>query len=189
MLFSFGGRGVFWAFAIFITVCGTTRLLSIVTLWVPAYSIEGITKGFLALISAGADVNAVTRAGDSNVLMLAAQAGSDVLVKALVERGAEVDGRGDDRKRAVDRVVKRRKHSVLDDLRVVLEVAVFANYFEEEVVASEEVTPEGGWFRSEDAIEAGDPDKVAQLTYEHVSEGGARIHAQKSVLAWCFGAI
>ncbi len=33
-----------------------------------------------------------------------------------------------------------------------------------------------------DAIETGDPDRVAQLTYEHVSEGGARIHA--AVARW-----
>ena len=46
-------RGVFWAFAIFVTVCGVTRLLSILTLWVPAYDIEGLAKGFLALISVG----------------------------------------------------------------------------------------------------------------------------------------
>jgi len=46
-------RGVFWAFALFATVCGVTRLLSILTLWVPAYDIEGLTKGFLALISVG----------------------------------------------------------------------------------------------------------------------------------------
>src|SRR6266536_220455 len=46
-------RGVFWAFAIFATVCGVTRLLSILTLWVPAYDLEGLTKGFLALISVG----------------------------------------------------------------------------------------------------------------------------------------
>ena len=46
-------RGVFWAFAIFATVCGVTRLLSILTLWVPAYDIEGLAKGFLALISVG----------------------------------------------------------------------------------------------------------------------------------------
>ena len=46
-------RDVFWAFAIFDTVCGVTRLLSILTLWVPAYDIEGLTKGFLALISVG----------------------------------------------------------------------------------------------------------------------------------------
>jgi signal transduction histidine kinase len=44
---------IFWAFAIFIMVCGVTRLLSILTLWVPAYGIEGITKGFLALMSVG----------------------------------------------------------------------------------------------------------------------------------------
>src|SRR6267142_3053940 len=46
-------RGVFGIFAIFVTVCGVTRLLSILTLWVPAYDIEGLTKGFLALISVG----------------------------------------------------------------------------------------------------------------------------------------
>ena len=46
-------RGVFWAFALFATFCGVTRLLSILTLWVPAYYIEGLTKGFLALISVG----------------------------------------------------------------------------------------------------------------------------------------
>jgi signal transduction histidine kinase/CheY-like chemotaxis protein len=44
-------RGVFWSLAIFAAVCGVTRLLSILTLWVPAYDIEGIAKGFLALIS------------------------------------------------------------------------------------------------------------------------------------------
>src|SRR5215468_5724259 len=46
-------RGVFWAFAIFATACGVTRLLSILTLWVPAYDIEGLIKGLLALISVG----------------------------------------------------------------------------------------------------------------------------------------
>jgi signal transduction histidine kinase len=46
-------RHVFWGLAIFNTVCGVTRLLSILTLWVPAYDIEGLTKGFLALISVG----------------------------------------------------------------------------------------------------------------------------------------
>ena len=44
-------RGVFWTFAFFAAVCGLTRLLSILTLWVPAYDIEGLTKGLLALIS------------------------------------------------------------------------------------------------------------------------------------------
>ena len=46
-------RGVFATFAIFAAVCGIARLLSILTLWVPAYDIEGLTKGLLALISAG----------------------------------------------------------------------------------------------------------------------------------------
>ena len=42
MMFMF--RCVFWAFAIFMTACGVTRLLSILTLWVPAYEIEGLAK-------------------------------------------------------------------------------------------------------------------------------------------------
>src|SRR6478672_3958570 len=46
-------RGVFGIFAVFVAVCGVTRLLAILTLWVPAYDIEGLTKGFLALISVG----------------------------------------------------------------------------------------------------------------------------------------
>ncbi len=44
-------RGVFWSLAIFAAACGATRLLSILTLWMPAYDIEGVAKGFLALIS------------------------------------------------------------------------------------------------------------------------------------------
>src|SRR5712672_47884 len=46
-------RGVFWSLATFAAVGGVTRLLSILTLWVPAYGIEGLAKGFLALISVG----------------------------------------------------------------------------------------------------------------------------------------
>jgi len=42
---------VFSSLAIFAAVCGVAHLLSILTLWVPAYDIEGLTKGLLALIS------------------------------------------------------------------------------------------------------------------------------------------
>jgi len=42
---------VFWAFAIFITACGFTHVLSIVTLWVPIYGIEGLVKVLTALAS------------------------------------------------------------------------------------------------------------------------------------------
>jgi signal transduction histidine kinase/CheY-like chemotaxis protein len=49
-------RGVFWALAIFAAVSGVTRLESIVTLWVPAYGIEGLTKAVLALIAAAVTV-------------------------------------------------------------------------------------------------------------------------------------
>ena len=42
---------IFWAFAIFITACGFTHVLSIVTLWVPIYGIEGLVKAATAAAS------------------------------------------------------------------------------------------------------------------------------------------
>jgi signal transduction histidine kinase len=42
---------IFWAFAIFIMACGVTHVLSIVTLWVPIYGIEGIVKALTAVAS------------------------------------------------------------------------------------------------------------------------------------------
>src|SRR5580698_9023701 len=42
---------IFWAFAIFITACGFTHVLSIVTLWIPIYGIEGIVKALTAAAS------------------------------------------------------------------------------------------------------------------------------------------
>src|SRR3954469_13976455 len=42
---------IFWAFAIFIMACGFTHVLSIYTLWVPAYGVEGLVKVITALAS------------------------------------------------------------------------------------------------------------------------------------------
>ena len=36
---------IFWAFALFIMACGFTHILSIITLWVPIYGIEGHRQG------------------------------------------------------------------------------------------------------------------------------------------------
>jgi signal transduction histidine kinase len=44
-------RGVFWSLAIFGAVGGMARIMSIITLWVPAYGIEGLSKALLALIA------------------------------------------------------------------------------------------------------------------------------------------
>jgi signal transduction histidine kinase/CheY-like chemotaxis protein len=45
--------GAFLAFGIYILACGVTRLLSVLTLWVPAYGIEGMIKGVVAFMSVG----------------------------------------------------------------------------------------------------------------------------------------
>src|ERR1700743_3405205 len=42
---------IFWAFAIFITACGFTHVLSIVTLWVPVYGLAGLIKLLTAVAS------------------------------------------------------------------------------------------------------------------------------------------
>jgi signal transduction histidine kinase len=42
---------IFWAFAIFIMACGLTHVLSIITLWIPIYGIEGLVKAVTAAAS------------------------------------------------------------------------------------------------------------------------------------------
>src|SRR5258708_15142264 len=42
---------VLWAFAVFIVSCGTTHFLSIWTLFVPDYGVEGLVKAFTAVVS------------------------------------------------------------------------------------------------------------------------------------------
>ena len=49
-------RAIFWAFSVFAIGCAVTRLLSILTLWWPAYGIEAAVKGGMAPISAAITV-------------------------------------------------------------------------------------------------------------------------------------
>ena len=42
---------VYWSFAVFILACGLTHILSIYTLWVPVYGIEGLVKAATAVAS------------------------------------------------------------------------------------------------------------------------------------------
>src|SRR5260370_4129254 len=42
---------IYWSFGIFILACGLTHILSIYTLWVPIYGIEGLVKAATAAAS------------------------------------------------------------------------------------------------------------------------------------------
>jgi signal transduction histidine kinase len=44
-------RPIFWLFAAFIFLCGTTHFLDVLTLWVPAYGIQAAVKAATALVS------------------------------------------------------------------------------------------------------------------------------------------
>ena len=44
-------RPVFWLFAIFTLLCGLSHWLDVLTLWIPAYGLEGIVKAATAIIS------------------------------------------------------------------------------------------------------------------------------------------
>lgn len=44
-------KPVYYLFAAFITMCGITHLMGIVTLWIPVYYIEGVLKAMTALVS------------------------------------------------------------------------------------------------------------------------------------------
>jgi PAS domain S-box-containing protein len=46
-------RPVFWLFATFILLCGTTHLLDVLTLWVPAYDAQALVKMATAIVSIG----------------------------------------------------------------------------------------------------------------------------------------
>jgi diguanylate cyclase (GGDEF)-like protein/PAS domain S-box-containing protein len=43
--------GLFWVFSLFIVACGTTHLLSAITIWIPLYWLDGIVKAITAIIS------------------------------------------------------------------------------------------------------------------------------------------
>jgi PAS domain-containing protein len=43
--------GMMYAFVSFILACGTTHLFSVLTLWVPAYGVEGLVKAVTAVLS------------------------------------------------------------------------------------------------------------------------------------------
>ena len=45
---------LFWTFVLFIVACGTTHFLSVVTVWVPLYWLDGIVKAVAAVISVAA---------------------------------------------------------------------------------------------------------------------------------------
>ena len=47
---------IYLVFAAFILLCGVTHVMSVVTLWVPAYGAEGLLKGMTACVSIGASV-------------------------------------------------------------------------------------------------------------------------------------
>lgn len=42
---------LFLMFGVFIVACGTTHLLSVVTIWIPLYWLDGIVKAFTAIVS------------------------------------------------------------------------------------------------------------------------------------------
>jgi PAS domain S-box-containing protein len=44
-------RSMFWLFAAFILLCGTTHAFDVLTLWVPAYGLEGLVKAATAIVS------------------------------------------------------------------------------------------------------------------------------------------
>jgi len=44
-------RPLLWLFAAFILLCGTTHWIDILTLWVPAYGLEGLVKAVTAVVS------------------------------------------------------------------------------------------------------------------------------------------
>jgi signal transduction histidine kinase/CheY-like chemotaxis protein len=54
-------RWAWWSFGVYILLCGVSRLLSVLTLWVPAYDIDSAVKGIVALMSVGVGTGLLVR--------------------------------------------------------------------------------------------------------------------------------
>lgn len=72
-------------FALFIVACGTTHLLSIATIWIPLYWLEGTVKAFTALVSV------ITALAMFWVIPLALKLPSPAQLQAEIARGKLID--------------------------------------------------------------------------------------------------
>lgn len=84
-------------FAAFIVACGTTHLLSVITIWIPVYWLEGYIKVFTALISLG------TALAMSWVIPLALKLPSPAQLQAEIDHSKLIDKA---RQEALDRLQK-----------------------------------------------------------------------------------
>ena len=84
-------------FGLFIVACGTTHLMSAVTIWIPLYWLDGYVKAFTALISVATAV-AMTR-----IIPLALKLPSPAQLQAEIDRGKLID---QERQEALDRLQK-----------------------------------------------------------------------------------
>jgi len=112
---------VVWMFAAFITACGTTHFLSIVTLWVPAYGVEGLVKAATAVISLGTAVALWRLLPRALALPSPAQLQrvNDELRDRVAERDAalaQVERAGRDRARAEDMLRQAQKMEAVGQL-------------------------------------------------------------------------
>ncbi len=57
-------KPVYYLFAGFITACGITHLMGIITLWFPIYYIEGVFKALTAIVSVATAVYLIPRLSD-----------------------------------------------------------------------------------------------------------------------------
>jgi PAS domain S-box-containing protein len=57
-------KPVYYLFAGFITACGITHLMGIVTLWLPLYYLEGVLKAITALVSVATAIYLIPRLSD-----------------------------------------------------------------------------------------------------------------------------
>lgn len=114
-------RGLFYLFAAFILCCGLTHLAGLITLWVPAYGIQGLIKALTAIVSVASAyalwpvipkalaIPGITRLREENAEMARAVAEQE---RQVAERNAELSN--------MTREVETFTQTVAHDLRTPL---------------------------------------------------------------------
>jgi PAS domain S-box-containing protein len=138
---------LFWLFGAFIVACGTTHVLSIVTIWDPIYRVDGVLKAITAIISVATAIalipiipKALGLASPAALMAANALLEQEIAARReaearLAEANREIEARVQERTAELGETIERlresdnRLHTVLETAPVILFAADASGVF------------------------------------------------------------